>query len=85
MLYLFFFSLFVLRSPFVAGFDFVDPNEVLFEVDGELVELYDGFGVYSSNSLSYSYNGINYKIYSNDLTVAELINIANGMETVAIK
>lgn len=55
------------------------------EVDGELVELYDGFGVYSSNSLSYSYNGVNYKIYSNDLTVAELISIANGMEIVTIK
>ena len=55
------------------------------EVDGELVELYDGFGVYSSNSLSYSYNGVNYRIYSNELTVSELIEIANGMETVVTK
>ena len=47
--------------------------------------IYLGFGVYSSNSLSYSYNGVNYKIYSNDLTVAELISIANGMEIVTIK
>lgn len=55
------------------------------EVDGELVELYDGFGVYTSSSLYYSYNGVEYKIYSNELTVAELIDIANGMDTVVAK
>lgn len=55
------------------------------EVDGTLVDLYDGFGIYTSNTLSYSYNGVDYKIYSSDLSVAELIEIANGLETVSMK
>lgn len=55
------------------------------EVDGTLVDLYDGFGIYASNTLSYTYNGVDYKIYSTDLSVADLIEIANGLETVSMK
>lgn len=49
-------------------------------VSGQLVDLMNGIGIYQNGILQYVYNGIEYNIYSNDLTLAEMMDLANGME-----
>ena len=44
-----------------------------------------GVGFVYENSITCVYNGVEYKIYSDTLTVAELIEVANGMEVVVTK
>lgn len=58
---------------------------VVHEIAGELVELNIGFGYVIDNYLTYHYNGVRYQIYSNNMTVAQMIEVANGMEVVAMK
>ncbi|MDD6302059.1 MAG: hypothetical protein PUA56_01935 [Bacillales bacterium] len=55
------------------------------EVSGELVELNSGLGYLQDNNLIFIYNGVEYRIYSKTLTVAELIEIANSMDIVVAK
>lgn len=54
-------------------------------IKGQLVDLDSGFGFYHNNSLTYCYNGVEYRIYSEVLSAAELIEVANGMEVVTTK
>ncbi len=54
-------------------------------IKGTLVDLDSGIGVFNNNSLTYWYNGVEYRIYSEVLNVAQLIEVANGMEVVNTK
>lgn len=58
---------------------------VVSEVSGELVEIAGNVGILSNQQLVYEYNGVSYHIYSDKLSVAKLIELALGMEVVAIK
>lgn len=55
------------------------------EVDGDLVLLVNGFASLEDNKVTYLYNGVESTIYGEDLTVANYIDIANGLEVVGIK
>ncbi len=49
-------------------------------INGDIVDLINGFGVYHDNILTYSYSGVEYNIYSDILTLSEMIQVANGMD-----
>lgn len=58
-----------------------DSEEVLTNnVDGKLVDLINGWGIYHDGILTYCYNSVEYNIYSNVLTLDEMIELANGVE-----
>lgn len=67
------------------------PYETLteIEVSGEMIDVYGTCGYLvktdSVSKLYYEYNGIAYVIYSNNLDVEHLLEIATGMETVVPK
>lgn len=54
-------------------------------VKGEMIDLMNGVGFVEENTITCIYNGVEYKIYSDVLTIAELIEVANGMEVVVTK
>lgn len=58
---------------------------VVLEIDGEMIDLMNGIGFVKEKTISCIYNGVEYKIYSDVLSVAELIEVANGMEVVVTK
>ena len=58
---------------------------VINNIEGEMIDLMCGVGFVYDNSIVCVYNGVEYKIYSDTLTVAELIEVANGMEVVVTK
>jgi len=55
------------------------------EVDGDLVLLVNGFAAIDSDKVTYLYNGVECTIYGDNMSVANYINIANGLEVVGIK
>lgn len=55
------------------------------ETTGKLLEVGGTFAIYEDNCLLYQYANVQYEIYSNTLTVAELSSIVVGMENVVIK
>lgn len=58
-----------------------DSEEVVTHtINGEVVDLINGFGVYHDSILTYSYLGVEYNIYSDVLTLSEMIQVANGMD-----
>lgn len=65
----------------------LDPYEEINyqSVDGYMVDVAGTVGFINGYYLTYVYNGVNYNIYSTSLTVSELVNIATGMEVVAMK
>ena len=50
------------------------------KVEGTLVDLMNGFGIYHNGVLTYCYNSVEYNIYSDVLTLDEMIELANGVE-----
>lgn len=54
-------------------------------VNGELIDLIGGVGVFDKNRLMYTYNGVEYQIYGDDLGLEMFIEIANAMQVVAMK
>ena len=54
-------------------------------IEGEMIDLMNGVGFICDGTVICIYNGVEYKIYSDTLTVAELIEVANGMEVVVTK
>lgn len=54
-------------------------------VEGEMIDLMNGVGFINDDTIMCVYNGVEYKIYSDVLTKAELIEVANGMEVVVTK
>lgn len=54
-------------------------------VEGEMIDLMNGVGFINDDTIMCVYNGVEYKIYSDVLTQAELIEVANGMEVVVTK
>jgi len=55
------------------------------EVEGDLVLLVNGFASIEDDKVTYLYNGVECTIYGENLTVANYISIANGLEVVGIK
>ena len=55
------------------------------EVEGDLVLLVNGFASLEDDKVTYLYNGVECTIYGDNLTVANYIDIANGLEVVGIK
>jgi len=74
-------------KPFTVVQRLLDENEevVTSLVEGEMIDLMNGVGFVKDNTILCVYNGVEYKIYSDTLTVAELIEVANGMEVVVTK
>lgn len=54
-------------------------------VDGDMVDVLGTIGYVNGHYLNYQYNGVGYSIYSASLTVSEMVEIASGMEVVAMK
>ena len=58
-----------------------DSQEVVtLNLDGQIVDLINGFGIYHDGILTYSYAGVEYNIYSDVLTLSEMIDVANAMD-----
>ena len=57
----------------------------LTEIEGDLVLLVNGFASLSEDKVTYLYNGVECTIYGDNLSVANYISIANGLEVVGIK
>lgn len=58
-----------------------DKEEVVMnDIDGQLVDLINGWGIYHDGILTYCYNSVEYNIYSDVLTLNEMIELANGVE-----
>lgn len=55
------------------------------EIEGDLVLLVNGFASIDEDKVTYLYNGVECTIYGDNLTVANYISIANGLEVVGIK
>ena len=49
-------------------------------IDGKLVDLINGVGIYHDGILTYCYNNVEYNLYSNVLNLDEMIELANGIE-----
>ena len=56
------------------------PEDLVRLVDGKLVDLINGWGIYHDGILTYCYNSVEYNIYSEVLTLDEMIELANGVE-----
>ena len=63
------------------------PNEEMRidEIKGTMVDVLGTIGYMNGKYLSYAYNGVSYQIYSSSLSVAEMVEIAAGMEVVTMK
>ena len=55
------------------------------EVSGSLVELPLGIGYYNNKNLLFIHNGIEYKIYSDTLSVSEMIEVLDSMDKITEK
>lgn len=69
-------------KPFTMVQRLLEDNEVVSSnvIDGKLVDLINGVGIYHDGILTYCYNSVEYNIYSNVLTLDEMIELANGVE-----
>ncbi len=74
-------------KPFTVVQRLLDQNETVVTsvIEGEMIDLMNGVGFIQDDTIICVYNGVEYKIYSDTLTVAELIEVANGMEVVVTK
>lgn len=63
----------------------IDDFYSILEVEGEVVDLFNGFGWYNNGVLTYNYNGIEYNIYAKNVATSVLIEVANGMQVVSSK
>ena len=75
------------EKPFTVVQRLLSQNEevVSSTIEGEMIDLMNGVGFICDGTVICIYNGVEYKIYSDTLTVAELIEVANGMEVVVTK
>lgn len=63
-----------------------DSKEINYQtVSGTLVNFEQGIGIYNESYLTYIYNGIKYEIYSDSLTVDEMIEIVSTIDLVEEK
>lgn len=74
-------------KPFTVIQRLLEKNKdtVVEVVNGEIIDILGGMGIYESKTLKYCYNGVEYKIFSDVLTKEEMIEVANGMEVVITK
>lgn len=65
----------------------IEPYEEInyVNINGSMVDVAGMVGYVNGYYLSYEYNGVSYNIYSTSLTVSEMVEIASGMEVVAMK
>ncbi|MBE6124453.1 MAG: hypothetical protein E7184_02845 [Erysipelotrichaceae bacterium] len=63
----------------------IDDFYSILEVEGEVVDLFNGFGWYNNGVLSYTYNGVEYNIYAKNVATSLLVEVANGMQVVSKK
>lgn len=54
-------------------------------VSGKPIDTIYGFGTIEGNCLTYLYHDVSYEIYSQDLTVAEMVDVVTNMERVGVK
>jgi outer membrane lipoprotein-sorting protein len=63
-----------------------DSNEMITtSVSGEIVELPQGLGYLNNKSLLFIHNGVEYRIYSDTLSVNEMIEVLDSMDVVIEK
>lgn len=55
------------------------------EISGEIIELVDGVAFYNDGELTMMKSGILCKIYSNDLSKDEMVNVISSMQTSSLK
>lgn len=70
------------EKPFTMVQRLLKDNEelTLSNIDGKLVDLINGVGIYHDGILTYCYNNVEYNLYSNVLNLDEMIELANGIE-----
>ena len=75
------------EKPFTVVQRLLNQNDEVVSslIEGEMIDLMNGVGFVCDGTVICVYNGVEYKIYSDTLTVAELIEVANGMEVVVTK
>ncbi|NBK97014.1 MAG: hypothetical protein EOM50_03145 [Erysipelotrichia bacterium] len=54
-------------------------------MSGEFVDSVDAFGFYDGNHMVMMNNGVEYTIYSDDLTPAEMVDVLSSMQVVVMK
>ena len=54
-------------------------------VSGSIVELPLGIGYYNNQNLLFIHNGVEYRIYSNTMSVNEMIEVLDSMDVVIEK
>lgn len=54
-------------------------------VSGKPIDTIYGFGTIEGDCLTYLYHDVSYEIYSQDLTVAEMVDVVTNMERVGVK
>lgn len=54
-------------------------------MSGEFVDSIDAFGFYDGNHMTMMNNGIEYTIYSDDLTPSEMVEVLSSMQVVVMK
>lgn len=60
-----------------------DSDEINYEaVSGTLVNFDRGIGFYNDSYLTYLYNGIKYEVYSDSLTVSQMIDIVSSLDVI---
>ena len=69
-------------KPFTMVQRLLEDSEVVMKnnVEGQVVDLINGWGIYHDGILTYCYNSVEYNIYSDVLTMNEMIELANGVE-----
>ena len=75
------------EASFTVVQKIIESSEVMNvrEIDGELIMLINGFASLDNDKVVYMYNGVECTIYGNNLSVANYIDIANGVEVVGVK
>ena len=63
----------------------ISESFIIEPMNGDLIDLIDSVAVYNNNELQVIGNGIISQIYSNDLTLTEMISIINSMQNMALK
>ena len=55
------------------------------KVEGEMIDLVDGFAYQQDNQMTYVSSGVVCSLYSNDLTKEEMLSVLSSMQAANVK
>ncbi len=78
---------FVGDKDFTVVQSVIEPYSSMYieEVNGDIVDLVDGFAFYTSNELTMVQSGIVCTVYSNELSQDEMVGVISSMQTMSVK